>query len=316
MRIAIAGASGNLGLLASEFLANSSQELVLLTHKRPLPAELISRTNVVTRSVDLGDPQSLKGSLKNVECVVSMAGVLFKGAPQKFLPRTNTEFVANLVNEASDAGVNKFILISFPHVEGETFPFSPARGILPSSDPEPIHSSTRLEAERRLIAASGRSGMRYLILRAGVVYGRNIKLIEAARKMMRWHCLAVWSQPTWLHLLHIHDFLEVLSLGIHEPELTGILNVADSEPLLLQDFIDALARHWGYRKPLRLPVPVFHATARLCDLIARICGNTIPLNPDILKMGITSSVADISRLTDELDYKLRYPTLREGLPTL
>lgn len=316
MRIAIAGAAGNLGLFASHFLADLSHELVLLVHKSPLPQELVFRRNAVSQTVDLGNPESLKGSLQHVDCVVSLAGVLFKGGPEKFLPRTNTEYVANLVNEASDAGVNKFILISFPHVEGETFPASPARGILPSSDPEPIHSSTRLEAERRLIAASDRSGMKHLILRAGVVYGKNVKLIEAARRLMRWNCLAVWSKPTWVHLFHIQDFLNVLSLGIDDPQWTGILNVADSEPLLLQEFMDALAQHWGYRKPLRLPDPFFFAAAHCCDLGSRIFGTSVPLNPDILRMGMTSSVADISRLTVELGYKLKYPTLREGLPTL
>lgn len=312
MRVAIAGASGNLGLFLSRYLAELPHELILLTHKNPLPQDL-SKPNVVVTKVDLGDPLSLRGCCKDAECVVSMAGVLFKGAPEKFLPVTNTEYVANLAAEAASAGVRKFILLSFPHVEGETFPDSPARGLLPTNDPEMIHAKTRLEGERRLIVQSKTSGMKHLILRAGVVYGKEAKLIEAARRMMRWRCFAIWRKPTWIHLVHIADLLAVIRLGIENHNLDGILNVADDHPLLLQDFLDTLASHWGYRKPIRMPEPCFFAAAQGLNVFSRIFGSSIPLNPDILRMGMTSSVADISRLKNEVGYRLQYPTLQEGV---
>lgn len=313
MRIAIAGASGNLGVFLARFLSDLPHELVLLTHKSGLPRDLASRKNVSMSKIDLVDPSSLHGCCKDGDCVVSMAGVLFKGGPEKFLPVTNSEYVANLAGEAAAAGVKKFLLLSFPHVEGETFPDAPAPGQMPDKTPEMIHARTRLEGERRLIAIGKTSGMKVLILRAGVVYGKGLKLIESARRMMRWKCLAVWRKPTWVHLIHIADLLEVIRLGIEDPDLDGILNVADDQPLLLQDFLDALAKHWGYSRPLRLPEPFFFAAAHGFDLVSRISGCAVPLNPDILRMGMTSSVADASRLKTEIGYKLKYPSLTEGL---
>ncbi|HSP06956.1 MAG TPA: NAD-dependent epimerase/dehydratase family protein [Acidobacteriota bacterium] len=315
MRIAIAGASGNLGLFLSRFLSELPHELVLFTHRRKLPQDLVSKKNVIVRRIDLGDRAGLRGCCEGVDCAASMAGVLFQGAPENFLPITNTEYVANLALEAASAGVKKFLLLSFPHVEGETFPDTPAPGLLPAENPEAIHARTRLEGERRLIAVSQSSDMKYLILRAGVVYGKGVKLIESARRMMHWRCLAIWRKPTWIHLLHVRDLLEIIRLGIETPGMDGILNVADDHPLLLQDFLDTLAAQWGYRKPIRLPAPFFFAAAHGLDLFSRVSGRAIPLNPDILKMGMTSSVADVSRLKHELGYTLKYPTLNEGLPS-
>ena len=38
---------------------------------------------------------------------------------------TNLEFVKNIVTVAQEAKVGKIILVSFPHVEGESTPESP-----------------------------------------------------------------------------------------------------------------------------------------------------------------------------------------------
>jgi len=313
MRIAIAGASGNLGLFLSTFLSELSHDPILLTHKRKLPHQLIAKKNVCVKSVDLGDPASLKGCCDGAECIISMAGVLFKGGPEKFLPVTNTVYVTNLAREAVSAKINKFVLLSFPHVEGETFPDSRALGLIPAEDPKPLHAKTRLDAERLLIETCESTEMKYLILRTGVVYGKGVKLIEAARRMMHLSPLAIWGKPTWVHLIHVDDFLNLARIGIEDPRLEGILNVADDRPLLLQDFLDSLASYWGYSRPWRLPESFFFAAARGFDLFSRITGSAVPLNPDILRMGMTSSVADTSRLKEQIAYKLKYPTFEAGL---
>jgi len=313
MRIAIAGASGNLGVLLSRFLSDQHHELILLTHRRQIPAELSSRQRIEVRRIDLGDPQSLRGSCDSADCVVSLAGVLFRGGAEKFLPITNTQYVINLVNEAVFAQVKKFVLLSFPHVEGESFPESPAKGVLPEMDPMPIHAWTRLKAERYLIRTCESSTLRYLIFRSGVVYGSGVKLIEAARKLMKLGLLAIWREPTWVHLLALPDFLEILQFGIEDLQIQGIVNIADDSPILLQDFLDRLAKYWGYSRPFHLPRNLFVAAAKSFDLLSRIFRCAIPLNPDILRMAMTSAVADTDRLKSELRYRLRYPTIAEGL---
>jgi hypothetical protein len=122
--------------------------------------------------------------------------------------------------------------------------------------------------------------------------------------MMRLNCLAIWRKPTWVHLLHLDDFLDLARISIEDQLLEGILTIADDRPLLLQDFLDSLASHWGYRSP----------SAKGFDLFSRITRSAVPLNPDILRMGMTSCVADTSRLKEQIAYKLKYPTLEQGLP--
>ena len=79
-----------------------------------------------------------------INCIVYVAGVLFKPRPERFLNKTNTIYVQNMVDAALKAGVRRFILISFPHVEENTTPDSPATGRL-DVNPKSIHARTRLE---------------------------------------------------------------------------------------------------------------------------------------------------------------------------
>ena len=158
--------------------------------------------------------------------------------------------------------------------------------------------------------------MNPLVLRSGVIYGRDVKLIEAARKLMRYGLLAVWRNPTWVHLLALPDFLHSLEIAIERDNLSGIYNLCDDYPTTLQEFLDALATHWGYRKPRRLPAFCFHGAAGFCELLATIFHTRTPLTRDMIKMGMTSVVADTSRTKREIQQGLLYPSFRTGLSIL
>ena len=113
----------------------------LLTHKRPLPFDLPEGSNVEMVHGDLEARVSLAESCAHIDCLVYLAGVLFQPRPQTFLHRTNTVYVENIVDAALSAGVRKFILVSFPHVEEHTTPQAPARGSLDVSHVDPCAHS-------------------------------------------------------------------------------------------------------------------------------------------------------------------------------
>jgi NAD dependent epimerase/dehydratase family enzyme len=155
-----------------------------------------------------------------------------------------------------------------------------------------------------------------IVPRAGVIYGRGVKLIEAARWLMRRRLMATWHKPTWMHLLALPDFLRIISIAIEKENLFGIYNLGDDQPRLVQEFLDRLAEHWHYPKPIRLPESAFHAAAYFCETFAAIFRAATPLNRDIVQMGMTSVVADTSRMKKEIVAKLRFPTFREGVAIL
>ena len=175
--VAITGAAGNLGGILARNMARDEVFLHLLWHNKPIIPSLTERPNVTAFRVDLARRETLVGAFDGVDTVVHFSGVLFRGRPEKFLSKTNIGYFANVLDVAVTAGVRRVVLISFPHVEGETTPERPATGRL-DGNPLSVHAATRLEEEKLLMS---RPGIEKVILRCGMVYGRGILMIDAAR---------------------------------------------------------------------------------------------------------------------------------------
>jgi nucleoside-diphosphate-sugar epimerase len=225
------------------------------------------------------------------------------------------EYVRNLLAAACDGGVRKFILVSFPHVEGETFPDKRATDRL-DGNPTSVHARTRLAAEKLLFDSCKDGDMTPVVLRAGMIYGRGVLMIDAARWLLERRLLAVWRQPTWIHLIALPDFLSCVTAAIDGTRINGIYNLGDDQPLTLQEFLDTAAAHWGYRRPWRCPRWSFYAAAGCCEMFAAVFRTKSPLTRDFIKIGMASYVADTSRMKRELLSQLTFPTLKEGLVLL
>lgn len=315
MKVLITGAAGNLGSFLSKHLIGGPHELKLMVHKRGLPFDVSREPRVSVHSADLADPATLAEPCRGVDCIVHFAGILFASHPERFLEKTNVGYVRNLVDAALAAGVGRFILVSFPHVEGVSYPERPATGRL-DGNPESVHARTRLAAEKYLFGKCEGGGMVPVVLRPGMIYGRGVLMIEAARWLAGNYLLTVWRQPTWIHLLSLPDFLSSVTAAIEGGDIEGVYNLGDDRPLTFQEFLDTLCDHWGCHRPWRLPEWMFFAAAWFCEMFASLFRTRSPLTGDFIKIGMASYVSETTRMKRELLPELAYPTLREGLALL
>lgn len=314
--VAITGAAGNLGgLLARHLLTCTEARLQLLIHHRDVGPDLRDSERVGIRRCDLGDPTTLSGALAGAACVVHFAGVLFKARPERFLPTTNTGYFGNLLQAAVEQGVRRVILISFPHVEGETTPDRPAAGRL-DGNPVSAHARTRLAEEKLLFDAGQRHGFEAVSLRVGMVYGKGILMIDAARWLARRHLLGVWRQPTWVHLIATDDFLAATRNAALRENISGIYHLGDEGRQTLQEFLDKCASVWRTRRPWRTPVGLIYTAAALCEAQSAVFGTPSPLTRDFITIGRCSYYGDTTRMRRELLPTLKYPTLETGKESL
>ncbi|HVH25820.1 MAG TPA: NAD-dependent epimerase/dehydratase family protein [Vicinamibacterales bacterium] len=313
--ILITGAAGNLGGLLARHLAAGGHRLRLMYHRRPLSRELTTAPDVHSVRADLADPPSLRRAVEGAAVVVHFAGVLFAPRPERFLPETNTRWFSNLLTASLEAGVERLILMSFPHVEGPTSVEHPATGRLDRT-PISVHAQTRLEEERELLRRTRGSRTVPVILRLGAVYGRGILMVDAARWLARRRLLCVWRQPTLFHLLSVPDYLQAVEAAIFKPGVSGIYHVGDDQPVTLQHFLDEACRVWGCRRPPRVPVSLIHGAAAACELFATVARTRSPLTRDFVRLGQVSHWGDTRRAREELVPELRHPSLESGLSTL
>ena len=312
VNVLITGAAGNLGtLLARHLLDRSDVALRLMFHHRPLPADLSGAPRVETVRADLADPASLPAAIAGVDQIIHFAGVLFRAGPERFLPVTNTIYFRNLVAAALTRGVRKIILVSFPHVEGPTSFERPAAGRL-DVEPVSVHARTRLEEERHLFEVVPQP----VSLRVGMVYGRGILMIDAARWLARRRLLGIWRESTPIHLISKIDFCDACTAALLQPSTRGIYHLGDDDRLSLQDFLDRACGHWRLPRPWRMPLGWIYAAARICEFYSRITGGPAPLTRDFIDIGRVPYYGDTTRMKAELLPRLRYPDLTSGLATL
>ncbi len=310
--IAITGAAGNLGSLLAHDLVGDDVNLHLLIHRKPLPQQLDEAENTRVFRVDLAEKATLPDALRGVDTVIHFAGVLFQGRPEQFLPTTNVTYFENLLEAAVLAGVRRVVLVSFPHVEGETSPEQPARGSL-EGKPSSMHAITRLQEEKRLLAESR---VEPVILRVGMVYGRGILMIDAARFFSRYGLLGVWKQPTMIHLISTEDFLAATKAALLKPEARGIYHLGDEGVQSLQEFLTEATAQWGTWRPWVMPLWMIRMAASGFELCSLLTGCRSPLTRDFITIGQASYYGDTSRMRAELLPTLRYKSFREGLHTL
>lgn len=315
MKILITGAAGNLGSTLARHLLGSGHRLHLMVHRSPLPEELASAPDVTVIHADLANPGTLPAALHAVDVVVHFAGRLFAPRPESFLHETNVVYVQNLVDAAISAGVNRFILISFPHVEGESTPGSPAKGYL-QGQPRSTHAQTRLAAEKYLFEIAADTQLAPVALRPGMIYARGVLMIDTAHWLLKRRLLGIWRDPTWIHLISLPDFLSATTAAVEGPHARGIYNLGDEKPLTLQGFLDRVADHWDFPEPWHAPLPLFYLAASLVEIYAALARTPAPLTRDFIRIGRASYTMDTSRMKAELLPKLRYPDLESGLTLL
>jgi nucleoside-diphosphate-sugar epimerase len=313
--ILITGAAGNLGSSLARHLASSGRELRLMLHRTPLPSDIVSAPGVTAIAADLSDPTTLSAAVDGVEVVVHFAGGLFAPRPGRFLPETNVRWFRNLMEACLHAKVRRLVLVSFPHVEGPTTVEHPATGRL-DRHPVSVHAQTRLEEERILVEQTRGTGTTPVVLRLGMVYGRGVLMIEAARWLAHRRLLGVWRDPTWIQLVSLVDFLQATEAAVIKPGISGIYHIGDEKPVTLQHFLDEACRFWGQGRPWRLPLWAIYTAAFLCEAFALVVRTPSPLTRDFIRIGRVSYWGDTRRARAELVPQLRYPTLESGLKTL
>jgi nucleoside-diphosphate-sugar epimerase len=314
-KILITGAAGNLGGFLAEHLLNTDLFLHLMIHTKDVKPVLKNAPNVKVFQADLNKKETLADALNGVDTVVHFAGILFKHNPEKFLPFTNTVYFKNLLEVAVESRVKRIILISFPHVEGETTPEHPAKGIL-TGTPTSMHAKTRLEEEKVMFETEGKTNIEAVSLRVGMVYGRGILMIDAARWFAKYHILGIWRTPTPIHLISTIDFLEATKNAILYENIRGIYHLGDDGIQTLQEFFDMATKQWGYHKPVRMSLKLILFVAWLFEVFSMLFGTKSPLTRDFIKIGTVSYYGDTSRMRTELLNELKYKTVKEGIETL
>lgn len=267
----VTGATGFIGQpLVDRLLASGAAVRCLrrLGSPAPLPA------GASPAIADLLDSEALSSAVSGCDTILHLAGKAHALGPvrDEEFRRVNVDGTAALISAAERTGVRTFVYVSSVKAMGEGGNECLDETAL--ATPASPYGISKLEAERLVLEAGARSGMRTTILRLPLVYGPGLKgnlrsMLDAVRN-------GSFPPPPRVRnrrsLTSTEDVVSALLLAAGNPAAARrTYIVTDGVTYSTRDIYDAMRTALGL-SPTRWAVPLWalRGAARAGDAIARV----------------------------------------------
>ena len=288
-RIAVTGASGFIGRHLVAHLAAGGDQVVPV--RRPF------------------EPSTLLETLQGADAVVHLAGVVSALREQDY-------FVANVDGTRAVAAAARTAGIPLIHISSLAAA-GPASPRAPRSEDEanaPINAygRSKLDGEREVAALDG---LRWTILRPGVVYGPGDRaLLPVFRLAARGLLPLVGRADAAYTFIHIADLLRVITAAVDTPAAGDILFAGHPQPVTTRALLEGVRDAAGVRAAIvPIPLGVTRLAAFAGDAAGALLGRRTVINSRrYAELASEGFVCRVDRLRDRLGVVARMD-LRDGL---
>ena len=297
MKVLILGGTGLLGsYLVPKLLARSHEVSVL--SRNPSALTKLEDQGVNGILGDLLDPEAFISSLTPHDVLVSIAMPLEFGRMSGKRFKIVTERTTKFTRSAMEIGRKLECPIIFTlgtsyrtgpgEVADETWPIERFGLTLAGVDAE------------RLISEAEAEGHPIIQMIPGQIYGPGGMFLEMYKMLKSGKFGVVGKGENRIPRIHVEDCAEAYALAIDKLPINESFIIADDTPCTMREFMDYMASCVGMSKPRTIP-----------RILARLVMGKLLLET----MGIDCVVSN-AKLKEILGWELKFPSFREGLPTV
>lgn len=239
MKILVTGATGKVGSRFVPRLLAKGYDVSILVRDSSKATELIG-LGAKAITGDLYEPSTLPPAVAGMDAVIHLAALFRTFTDNEGIVKTNREGSIALAQAAQEAGVKRFVFTSTSNVYGSGYR-RPAREDeeVDINDPR-AYASSKIAAERELIAMHKNIGFDVRVLRLGFVYGDKDPHIAEIIPYIKQLNMQSGSR---LHMVHHLDVAQALILLLTTEGLDGeIFNVADDAPITLYELAESVGK--------------------------------------------------------------------------
>jgi len=317
VNVLVTGAGGFLGSHVTELLvARGTRPRVLARPGEPLLGTPYEGTLDV-HWADLTDRAALEAAVGGIDRIIHCAARTGPWGPQAEYWQTNVLGLETLVEVALAAGVRRIVHVSSITVHGNDVRGTADEHAPFRVEPNP-YSRSKVAGEQLLERMIREKGAPVTIVRPGWIYGprdtasfaRLAEIIRTGRMIM------MGSGENHLPLIYVRDAAQGILLASDADDAAGgAYLLVNDEPVTQREFIGAIARELGVRRPTRrIPYGLGVMLGTLAETGARLTHRRQP--PPVMRYGLQllggENRFSISRARRELGFSPRVD-LAEGI---
>ncbi len=309
-RVLVTGAGGFIGRHLVQRQVESGQDVRALD----LHLDGIATGSIEPIECDIRNRERVREALQGCDVVFHLASAhLSLRATEQDYWDVNVKAARSLVEDASQAGVRRFVHCSSVGVHGEIR--RPPANEDSECHPELIYERTKWEGEKSVRELAQASGFPLAVVRPVWVYGpgcgRTEKLMRTVRKGRFFY---VGSGTTLRHCVYISDMIDAFELAATVPAAVGqVVIVGDGGAVTLADLMKVIADTVGAPPPkIHLPLWAMWVAGVAAETAFGAVGKEPPLSRRSLKFFTNNTSFDISRARTVLGYEPKV-SLREGM---
>jgi nucleoside-diphosphate-sugar epimerase len=312
-RAFVTGASGFTGSYLCKALKEKGYTVTALVRKSSNKDQLES-LGIRQVEGDLADPESIKGTLEDIDIVFHIAALYRQeGVSKAMFTRVNVEGTRALLDESIAAGVKRFVHCSTVGVQGE-IANPPATEEAPYN-PGDHYQVSKLEGEKLALDYFREGKIDGVVVRPVGIYGPgDTRFLKLFRHIYKGNFKMIGKGKALYHLTFVEDLVGGIILAGETKAASGrVYTIGGNEYLPLTDLVNLLARIMD--KPVsrvRIPLWPVYIAAFLCEMVCRPLGIEPPIYRRRLDFFTKDRAFDISKAKTELNYSPRVP-LEEGL---
>lgn len=233
----------------------------------------------------------------------------------------NMELVRRLAGRALHHRRKRLVFLSSISVVGIPSQSPATEETPPAKKLHDPYTTYKYKSEQLLRAAHLEDGLDYTIVRPALVYGPHsvhLKgLIDFMDKYGKIGLPFVGRGDKIIPLVHAEDLARLLVSAGYDPKARAkIIHAVDDNRVTVRDFLERIAQQLGIVLKIR-PMPRFllKALAVPVDAVSDLLGFPFGIG-GMLDIAHADLVFSNVRMKSRMPGPLRYPTIKEGLPTL
>lgn len=251
--VLVTGATGFLGAALVYALVDVGANVRAQTRAANRADFLTVLRNLTVVEGDVTNPAQVRAMMSGVDVVFHVAVSYGSRERQRAV---NADGTRNVAQAAAEAGVERMVHVSSIAVYGYELPSLVTEAQPYTTTQAEPYSRSKIEAEMALISTTRQTGLKYSIIRPGMIYGPRSSMWTtqmfalARRNPTPFVGLGSGLQP----IVHVDDVVALTLLLAEHPAAVGEAFQCVSDPTpSWNDFIGAYQRMAGHDRWLRLP---------------------------------------------------------------